>query len=257
MKIIDFEKKGNMVKFYVGSDDCAGYYGDDWDDAPYEHNAGRVYSQFIQGWFVKKFEFDDIVAEPCEGYSNSSYSKDDMKNRVVPCICVLKKKHQDSNTFYDDFNDIQGNKNVLKFYLGDKVPASQKIIFVKDLNKIESKWIHFKCDIDEKYLEIAVKNISTFFKFSANDYYGEDVDPGFFEKLISMDEDKLKEYVLKQLILIYETYNHSDIDLNHIKDTFEFDIINGDEVPNNRIRGNDYYICYANSDNFKIGKITY
>ena len=26
MKIIDFEKKGNMVKFYVGSDNCTNYW---------------------------------------------------------------------------------------------------------------------------------------------------------------------------------------------------------------------------------------
>ena len=35
MKIIDFELKGNQVKFYVGSDYCDDYYGDDTDDYYY------------------------------------------------------------------------------------------------------------------------------------------------------------------------------------------------------------------------------
>ena len=43
MKIIDFEIKGNQVKFYLGSDNCDNYWGDDWDDKPYEHNAGEPY----------------------------------------------------------------------------------------------------------------------------------------------------------------------------------------------------------------------
>ena len=73
MKIIDFEKKGNVVRFYLGEQtenwgwtnpeykDYTGktptwlkpsdrYYGDDWDDKPYEHNAGTVYGEFIKGY---------------------------------------------------------------------------------------------------------------------------------------------------------------------------------------------------------------
>lgn len=39
MKIIDFERKGNLVRFYLGDDDLAEWWGDDWNDTPYEHNA--------------------------------------------------------------------------------------------------------------------------------------------------------------------------------------------------------------------------
>ena len=71
-KIIDFEVKGNVVRFYLGNKtdewgwtnknykDRNGntpdwlkpndtYYGDDWDDVPYEHNAGLVYDKFVKG----------------------------------------------------------------------------------------------------------------------------------------------------------------------------------------------------------------
>ena len=44
--IIDFERKGNVVRFYIG-DTNANYHGDDWNDRPYEHNAGTVYDRYI------------------------------------------------------------------------------------------------------------------------------------------------------------------------------------------------------------------
>ena len=31
MKIIDFDEKGNVVRFYLGDDNCEDYWGDDWD----------------------------------------------------------------------------------------------------------------------------------------------------------------------------------------------------------------------------------
>ena len=34
------------------------YYGDDWDDAPYEHNAGTVYEWFVKG-YIDIFEMID------------------------------------------------------------------------------------------------------------------------------------------------------------------------------------------------------
>lgn len=43
MKIIDFERKGNLVRFYLGDDDLHDWSGDDWNDTPYEYNAGQVY----------------------------------------------------------------------------------------------------------------------------------------------------------------------------------------------------------------------
>ena len=48
MKIIDFDKKGNVVRFYLGEDVCNDYWGDDWNDAPYEHNAGTVYNRYVK-----------------------------------------------------------------------------------------------------------------------------------------------------------------------------------------------------------------
>lgn len=120
MEIIDFERKGNVVRFYLGEKteewgwtnpdykDYTGktpdwlkpsnnYYGDDWDDVPYEHNAGRVYPEFVKGYKDIVIDFDDVVLEPFDlGYS---ISKEDMANRQpdVPCIIVVPKKVLEEN----------------------------------------------------------------------------------------------------------------------------------------------------------------
>ena len=142
MKIIDFEKKGNVVRFYLGektedwgwtrSDYTINgktpdwlkpsdtYYGDDWDDRPYEHNAGQVYEEFIKGYKDIAFDFDDLVLEPCCGAYNSSWCKDDMVARKVPCIIAVPKEvYKDS---WDDGFDIWvGADGIKKYYFGDEM----------------------------------------------------------------------------------------------------------------------------------------
>ena len=144
MQIIDFEKKGNVVRFYLGEktkdwgwankdfkdskgetpdwlEPCDKYYGDDWDDAPYEHNAGRVYDEFIKGHKDIAFDFDDLVLEPCDGKYNSSWSKYDMRERDVPCIIVVPKELIKDIYFPSDFNRWVGNDKVKKYYMGDEI----------------------------------------------------------------------------------------------------------------------------------------
>jgi hypothetical protein len=122
MKIIDFDTKGNVVRFYLGQDDLEKWWGDDWNDCPYEHNAGTVYDRYVSGYKDIAFGFDDVVFEPCVGELNSPYTKEDMIKRKVPCICVLKKEHQDKLTdYYYSFKEIVGNVNAVKYYFGDKM----------------------------------------------------------------------------------------------------------------------------------------
>ena len=142
MQIIDFKRKGNVVRFYLGektpdwgwtrSDYTRNgttpdwlkpsdtYYGDDWDDRPYEHNAGQVYEEFIKGYKDIAFDFDDLVLEPCNGELNSSWSKDDMVARRVPCIIVIPKEvHEDS--WEDSFKHWCSCDGIKKFYFGDNL----------------------------------------------------------------------------------------------------------------------------------------
>ena len=78
MKIIDLEIKGNLVRFYLGQDDCDDYCGDKWDEKSYEHYADLVYDRYIAGMCDVVFPFDAIVLEPCCGHVDSRWRKDDM-----------------------------------------------------------------------------------------------------------------------------------------------------------------------------------
>lgn len=120
MKIIDFEKKGNVVRFYLGKDDDEDYRGDDWNDIPYEHNAGKVYQEHIVGYRDIAFPFEFAVLEPKdpEWQNNSRWCKDDMKARKVPCIIAI----ENPDDWHDDeFDYFLGDEKAVKFYFGDKM----------------------------------------------------------------------------------------------------------------------------------------
>lgn len=132
--ILDFNKKSNMVRFYLG-DKEDDYWGDDWDDAPYEHNAGEVYSSYVKDCVDIVFPFDALVLEPCDGAwnGNSSYSKEDMKKRRVPCIIVVPiSVLNETGPWYDDFEYWVGSDKVRKIYFGDNIyeifSSAQKIM---------------------------------------------------------------------------------------------------------------------------------
>ena len=131
MKIIDFKKRGNLVRFYLGEDNLKDWCGDDWNDRPYEHNAGTVYERFEAGHCDVVFPFDMIVAEPCEDYRNhynSEWCKDDMKERKVPCIVVVSR---DDYWGEDEFGRFIADANATKYYFGDKMDPSDEIQIFK------------------------------------------------------------------------------------------------------------------------------
>lgn len=86
MKIIDWQKRGHVVRFYLGSDHLESWHGDDWNDAPWEHNAGRVYDEFVRGYVDAAFAFDAELHEPGDGVANSQWTKNDMVARSVPFL---------------------------------------------------------------------------------------------------------------------------------------------------------------------------
>lgn len=122
MKIIDFEKHGDLVRFYLGKDDCNDYWGDDWNDTPYEHNAGPVYEEYVADYVDYLFPFNGLILEPCDGEYNSPWSKEDMKKQRVPCI-VAVPEHLAKETWQTSFSDWKGSKanGVLKFYFEDRM----------------------------------------------------------------------------------------------------------------------------------------
>lgn len=149
MKIIDFEKKGNIVRFYLGQETkeygwvnpkslkdgeqprhIESPWGDDWDDAPYDCNAGVVYSEYVYGYADIVFPFDALVLEPCQcGFRDSCYvSKEDMQQRKVPCIVAVMPEALGIDNIFDyvfreNFYDWCGSdkQGVYKYYFGDEM----------------------------------------------------------------------------------------------------------------------------------------
>ena len=125
MQIIDFIRKGNVVRFLLG-DANGDYWGDDWDDAPYDCNAGEVYDRYVKGHRDIIFPFDDLVLEPCDGeYGDTWVTKEDMKARHVPCIIVVPKALYE-DTYKDAFRDWVGADGIQKFFFGDTMEPEKE-----------------------------------------------------------------------------------------------------------------------------------
>lgn len=118
---------GNKAWF---TDNFEKQWGDDWNDRPYECNAGQPYdswSELIEDnadWTKRKWKHHDIEHKilyfelpsywnylPCDGYSNSPYSVEDINKQAVAWIHT------------DDFNILAGTsietfKTVIKEHGG-------------------------------------------------------------------------------------------------------------------------------------------
>lgn len=159
LKVIDIGRKGNLVRFYLGKKedkwgwtnpnykDSRGktpdwlkpsdiYYGDDWNDAPYDCNAAPVYDEFIKGYVDIAFDFECQVLEPLIPDTHKHWSKDDMRDRKVPCLIILAAGYEYPETYYKpdengnyvptfDFLTALEDNKVAKIYFGDNI---QKIL---------------------------------------------------------------------------------------------------------------------------------
>ena len=127
MKVIDVDTKGNVVRLYLGADDCFDYYGDDWDNAPAELNAETVYNMYVEDVVEFAFPFDKILCLYCDDCDNSPYCKNDFKKRVAPYLIVVDI---DEDEFYITYQKYAGaqSDNVLKIYYEDNIDELKKKI---------------------------------------------------------------------------------------------------------------------------------
>lgn len=121
-----------MVRFYLGKDNDEEYGSDDWNDTPYECNAGPVYPQYVTGTADLVFPFDSLVLEPCSDAFNSNYCKDDMKAGIVPCIIVVPADLAKAS-WKTSFDYWISSKGILKFYFNDQMePSSDPLLYFFD-----------------------------------------------------------------------------------------------------------------------------
>ena len=158
LEIIDILMKGNLIRFYLGKKeskwgytnpdykDSSGntpewlqpsdiYYGDDWDDAPYEHNAGPVYEEFIKGYIDIACGWDSTIIEPHCSVFNSVYSKEDFVNKKVPAIIILPKNYEIPESYYEP-DELGNYKDKFTFFTELDDSRIVKIYFADKLKKL-------------------------------------------------------------------------------------------------------------------------
>jgi hypothetical protein len=81
---------------YFTTQSLESQWGDDWNDAPYEHNAGLPYEASPRDkkqWEIIKLAYDGPLETPCYGIPNSSMSVEDINNGA--CAWLVSSRYLD------------------------------------------------------------------------------------------------------------------------------------------------------------------
>lgn len=113
MKIIDMERKGLLLRLHLGVDDLDTWWGDDWNDTPYDCNAGVVYDRFVSETMDIVLPWDTAVLEPSDIGLNCGWSRDDMRHRLVPMLLVSS---DDGFAYWDR---LIADEDTVRVYMGD------------------------------------------------------------------------------------------------------------------------------------------
>lgn len=97
---------------YFFKGDISHVWGDDWGDAPYEHNAGLPYKDDEDQFKTVRFfrEGDGyVLLEPCEfipGCINSPYTVEDLNEKKAPWlkICIKECPVEVTEEIYADIS---------------------------------------------------------------------------------------------------------------------------------------------------------
>ena len=119
-KIGDFERRGNAMRLFLVNKDCDDYWGDDWNDRPYEHNAGIIYDEYVAGFVDIAVDLDSMLIEAAGDLSymgNSEFCKEDFKANKAPFALIVPR---DEYGFLPDFRKaLLQNEYVWKFSYND------------------------------------------------------------------------------------------------------------------------------------------
>ena len=80
----------NLITLYF-TNDMEKQWGDDWDDIPYEYNAGEPYEHETDVFsIIVNTNWEDIIT-PCTEYLNSPYSVKDINKGIIPWITIPRQ----------------------------------------------------------------------------------------------------------------------------------------------------------------------
>lgn len=98
---------GNALRLYFGYS-IEEFYGDDWDDVPYESNCGNVYSEYVDCVLDALVPFNYNVTDIADDlyYANSHLCRNDFKNGKTTLFWLT------------DYT--LGERGNVRFYMGDR-----------------------------------------------------------------------------------------------------------------------------------------
>lgn len=135
MKIIDFERRGNVVRFYLGEDNIKDYTGDDWGDDTWEYKASRVYDEYIVAYGDISVPFDRVVLDSSE--CQYCYSKNDMKNRLVPCIAIANVDRLGQDCGHLQFGVAIAMDDTERVYFGDEFDETRFAKYHPEITRLD------------------------------------------------------------------------------------------------------------------------
>lgn len=121
MKVIDFELYGNVIKLYLGEENLDHYYGDDWNDTPYEHNAGEVYEQFVSGAIEIPIKTTHLILEPADDMDyngNSPFCKEDFRDKNVPFVVICR-----NDGWWYSYSEEVERDDTIKLYFNEPLTS--------------------------------------------------------------------------------------------------------------------------------------
>lgn len=78
---------------YFTTQELSKQWGDDWNDAPYEHNAGAPYAfseydakEGKKPWKIIKVAWEADLEQPCDHHRNSPYSVESINQGEIPWL---------------------------------------------------------------------------------------------------------------------------------------------------------------------------
>lgn len=100
--LIDFCDRGNGIRLYFGSS-VELITSDDWNDVPYEHNAGIVYSEYVNFYVDVLIPFRWQITDPTselDQYTNSQYCRNDFKTGDPPLFWTVDQTNERDNVYF-------------------------------------------------------------------------------------------------------------------------------------------------------------
>ena len=120
-EIIDCTIRGNVVHCYLGKNGTQ--TSENWSERSYEEYAETVDKKYVGAVKDIYIPYDDVILTPADSRNSWKYgcrhSKDDMKERKVPCFMVVPAKAYTDEYESDCFDRYSDNPEVRKYYFGD------------------------------------------------------------------------------------------------------------------------------------------